>query len=273
MYSYEELRSTIVDVLLGGHRVTYPPNQWGHLKLAVAEVLARQQGQSDPSSARLNGKDSELLRDVFWDLFRQGYITLGLDNDNAEWPFFRLSHFGQKALEQNTPYRFTDSSSYIAMVRSKVGRLDELTVVYLDEAVQAFYAGCLLASCVMLGVAAEHCFGLLLDAIAKSPTHGPTFASVAKERTFFAKLTKFKNLLQPTLLATMPSSLREDLDTNLAGALSLIRTHRNEAGHPTGKQMDREQVYVLLQLFAPYAQKLAGLRDFFSAAAKVPCPE
>lgn len=255
-----------MDVLLGKHRLTYEPSQWTHLKIAIAEVFARQEGRPTKSGAKLDEHDRELARDVFWDLFRQGHITLGLDDNNAEWPFFRLSHFGATALTQNAPYRFTDSSSYIEMVKASVGELDELTATYLDEAVQAFYAGCLLASCIMLGVATEHRFNRLCSAIDGDSTHGSMFRPVAKERTFFAKVTKFKNLLSP-VLSSMPPAVREDLDTNLNGILALIRTHRNAAGHPTGTSIGREQVYILLQLFAPLAQKLAMLQAALTGAS------
>src|SRR5262245_14780894 len=36
------------------------------------------------SRLRLSADDAELVRDVFWDLFRQGFITLGLDDSNPQ---------------------------------------------------------------------------------------------------------------------------------------------------------------------------------------------
>jgi hypothetical protein len=59
---------------------------------------------------------------LFWDLFRQGFITLGLNDSNSEWPFFRLSHFGKKTLAAGQPYKFTDTTSYIAMVKRHARR-------------------------------------------------------------------------------------------------------------------------------------------------------
>lgn len=61
----------------------------------------------------------------------------------------------------------------------------------------------------------------------------------------------------------LPAEVKEDLDTHFAGVLSVIRTFRNQAGHPTGKIMDREQTFVLLQLFIPYCRKLYQLMGFF----------
>ncbi len=84
-HSYEELRGVIVDILLKRESVHYEPNQYAHLVSGVAEVLARRGSPADqrplygsPHEVRLHSHDVELVRDVFWDLFRQGFITLGM---------------------------------------------------------------------------------------------------------------------------------------------------------------------------------------------------
>jgi len=41
---------------------------------------------------------------------------------------------------------------------------------------------------------------------------------------------------------------------------SVLRVARNEGGHPTAASPDREQVYVFLQLFVPFARQLMRLR-------------
>jgi hypothetical protein len=262
MHSYEEIRDVVVDILLNREPVDYSPDQWEHLKLGVAQVLARRdnrQIQAFPLQ-RLSGEEAELVRDVFWDLFRQGYITIGLNDHNAEWPFFRLSHFGKTTLAQGDPYRFTDTSSYLRVVRSHVPDLDDLTSVYLDQAIRSFYAGCMLAACVMLGVATENRFLRLVQAVQASPSLTTTFRPVDEERTILQKITKFWNLLRPTV-PRLPPEVREDLETHFMTILSVIRTFRNEAGHPSGREVSREQTYVLLQMFAPYARKLALLGE------------
>lgn len=166
IHSYEELHDAAVDILLGREQGISVPNQWTTLQQVVAEVFARREGAApDPFPRQLSPQDAELIRDVFWDLFRQGFITLGMNDSNPTWPWFRISHFGRNSLAQERPFRFTDTSSYLKMVRKEVPNLDSITEKYLDEAVSAFYAGCFLASCVMLGVAAEARFLLLLETV------------------------------------------------------------------------------------------------------------
>jgi hypothetical protein len=264
MHSYEEIRDVSIDILLNREQVDFSPDQWANFTIGIAQVFARREGRSQPGrhhQYQLDSREAELARDVFWDLFRQGFITLGLNDANPQWPFFRVSHFGNATLAHDSPYRFTDSSTYLTMVREHVPDLDNVTEMYLDEAVRAFHAGCLLSASVMLGVATESRFLLLIRASDASALHGATFRPVAKERTVLQQITKFRNLIAQ--IKDLPPAVREDLDTNFSSIQALIRTFRNEAGHPTGKTISREQMYVLLQLFPPYARKLAQIEKYF----------
>jgi hypothetical protein len=127
---------------------------------------------------------------------------------------------------------------------------------------QAFRAGCILSSTVMLGVATEHTFLLLLETIANNPTYAPTFAGVQQERTTLKKINKFKNIIDQTR-KSFPQGLLEDFDTHFLAFQSLIRTFRNEAGHPAGKLIGREQAFVNLQLFIPFGRKAYELIAHF----------
>lgn len=266
-HSYEEIRGAALDVLAGRERSQSQPSQYGDLATEVAEVFACRENpdQYERQPRRpfyLSPADCELFLEVFWDLFRQGITTLGLNDSNREFPFFRLSHLGKRLLENQDTYFFHDVSTYTNLLKNEVPSIDPVTLLYLQEALQAFRSGCILSSTVMLGVATEHTFLLLLETIDHSPTHARAFASVAKERTILQKINKFKSIVDQQL-RTLPSELKEDLDTHFAGILSIIRTFRNQAGHPTGRIIDREQAYVLLNLFVPYCKKMYQMMDHF----------
>ena len=70
-HSYEEIREMVVDILLKRVSVEYEPNQWTSLTSGVAEVFAK---RANSQERRLHPYDAELVRDVFWDLFRHGFI-------------------------------------------------------------------------------------------------------------------------------------------------------------------------------------------------------
>lgn len=181
----------------------------------------------------------------------------------ASFHIFRVTQFGQNIAAHQQAYFFHDVSSYQQATQNEVPAIDSVTLLYLKEAMQSFKAGCILASTVMLGVATEYTFLLLLEKIEASSTHKATFASVGRERTILQKVNKFKAILDGQV-SNLPSEIREDLDTHFAGVLSIIRTFRNQAGHPTGKIIDREQAYVLMQLFIPYCKKMYRLMEHYS---------
>lgn len=265
-HSHEEIRSAALDIISGRESVAYEATQYESLRLGIGEVFARREGKLQQghfgATYPLDGADSETFLEVFWDLFRQGIITLGLNNSNREFPFFRVSKLGKQIADSNSVYFFHDVSSYEKAIRSEVPNINNITLLYLKEAMQAFRSGCILSSSVMLGVATEHTFLLLLEKIEQNPTYQPTYQAVFSQKTILQKVNKFKNILDQQS-KILPNEIKEDLDTNFAGILSVIRNFRNQSGHPTGKIIDREQAFILLQLFIPYSKKLYMLMEHF----------
>lgn len=266
-HSYEEIRSVVLDLLAGRERAYYDLNQYQHLLIGVASVfLQRESGNIHGpvgGSPMLSPADREKFLEVFWGLFREGVITLGFNDSNREFPFFRVSEFGRQLLDGGQAYFFHDVSSYEKVIRNEIPQIDNVTLIYLKEAMQAFRAGCILSSSVMLGVATERTLLLLIEKINQNATHASTFAKVNQQHTILQKVNKFKNILEQQL-GNLPSEIKEDIDTNFAGILSIIRNFRNQSGHPTGQIIDREQVYILLQLFVHYCKKMYQLMDYYS---------
>jgi hypothetical protein len=59
-----------------------------------------------------------------------------------------------------------------------------------------------------------------------------------------------------------PDAVKEDLDISLSAVQSIIGIARNEAGQPSGAQPpSREQVYINLQIFVPYAAQVRRMRE------------
>ena len=268
-HSHEEIRNAILDVLTGKVRTSYTPDQFNHLKIGVAAALAArglqvaQHPSNYPADTALDHADAEICREVFWDLFRQGVVTLGVNDANPEYPWFKVTAFGEKLLQGENQYFSYDTGALEKRVRQEIPNIDEVTLIYLKEAFQAFRSGCMLSAAVMMGVAAENTFELLLETIQTHPTHKLTFAAVSKERTILPKLNKFYSILVQNL-STLPAEVKEDLETRFIGIISLVRNYRNQSGHPTGKIVDREQTYILMQLFIPYCKKVYQLRAHYS---------
>jgi len=262
-HSYEEIRDIALDALAGREETPYQLTQYNNLQSAVAHILARRGGQTTEfQRVALDRADAEVFLEVFWELFRQGIITLGLNDANREFPHFRVSSFGRRLLDTKHAYFFHDVSSYAAQIQSAVPQIHPVTLLYLQEAMQAFRSSCLLSATVMVGVAAEHTFLLMLETLEANPAKSGPYTNVFSQRTTLQKINKFKGVLDQNA-AALPPEIKEDLETHFLGILSTVRTSRNQAGHPTGQIPSREDVYVLLQLFIPFCKKLYQLRDYF----------
>jgi hypothetical protein len=264
--TYEEIRGAAIDVLANRVPLCSGINQYVSFQDGVARALDQRRGIQDyshGSKPHLNRWDSGLFLEVFWDLFREGIITLGIDDANREFPFFRLSSLGKRIVEGESQYFVHDVSEYEKRIKTEVPAIDNITLLYLKEALQAFRSGCILSATVMLGVATEHTFMLVLDVAENNPSREAKFSTISKERTILQRVNKFRKLIEPEL-PNFPSELKEDWDTNFSGILSIIRNFRNESGHPTGKIIGREQAYVLLQLFLPYCKKMYQLKSYLA---------
>jgi len=265
-YSYEEIRNVALDLLAGRESPVFQLTQYLHFLLCVGAVFAKREGRQneDPNHHHLTIEEKEIFREVFWDFFRQGIITLGVNDHNGGFPWFKVTDSGMKIIKNQSGYFFHNVSSYEEIITSEIPSINKDTLLYLKEAMQAFQSGCLLSSTVMLGVATEHTFNLLLEATQENSLWETKFSKVGDEWGALRQINKFKEVLDKNA-KDIPKKIKEDLDTHFFSIVSVIRTFRNESGHPTGKIVSREQAFVLLQLFIPYCKKLYALMEFFSA--------
>jgi hypothetical protein len=151
-------------------------------------------------------------------------------------------------------------------LRSEAIDISPDAVVYLKEAIAAFYTDCLLSSCVMLSIAAESEFLRLLDVAKSSKTYGKHFSRIGDGLSIRAKILRFGEAMKP-MLTVLPESATDELSNAFNTMQSIIRTARNGSGQPTAANPpSRDQVYVYLQLFIPFAEKLMRLRHTLTEA-------
>jgi hypothetical protein len=53
------------------------------------------------------------------------------------------------------------------------------------------------------------------------------------------------------------------MDLTLVAIADLLRIYRNEAGHPTGKQIGRDQAKINLEMFARCLERMYAFKVFF----------
>jgi len=263
-HDYEVLRGIVIDILLGKETIKYGVGNFQYLSDGVAEVMIRRDEPFDDmpmvsGGPRMDDRDAEMVRDVFWDLFRQGLITLGNTTSNDAWPNFRLSHHATQTLSKASPYRFHNSASFIKLAKAEAPDISTDTEKYLDEAVQTYYAECILASCVMLGVAAEIEFCRMITA-GSIGAHSAFFAKAEKERQMLPKIIAFQRSY-PNLPKPIHDQVGEDFDTNMNAIQAVLRIARNNSGHGLVSRIpSREQMYINLQMFVPFIGCVERLR-------------
>jgi hypothetical protein len=120
----------------------------------------------------------------------------------------------------------------------------------------------------MLGVAAERVFDAIAEAfVTASPSTTTKLQSVindprSSQNIRFQELRKALEPIRPQL----PDGLADPL--TLDAVADLLRITRNEAGQPTGRQIDEDTARTHMQMGAAYLQKMTELRAHFEAKAE-----
>jgi len=209
--------------------------------------------------------DELKLHDIFWELLIQGVLAPGINSNNVSLPFIHLTDFGKKCIEANSiiPH---DPDGYLKRLEMLVGQpLDNTVLTYIREGLLTFLGGHYLASTVMLGVASEQCIDLLIEVYTNAivdPSKKLVFNKKIKQAGRSVK-NRFDTIRDELLALSIPSHLKDALDIQLSGIFTLIRYSRNDAGHPTGRLIDKDLAHGNLLLFPQYVKRVYGLIDYF----------
>jgi hypothetical protein len=201
---------------------------------------------------------------VIWELIIEGVYTPGLGPHQPNLPQLRVTEYGQKCFEAGE-LTAHDPDDYLRRLKA-CPIIDDITLLYTEEALDAFRVGKHLASTVMIGVAAENMLLRLVDAVHSA-------LNTAERKAKFEKDTKGKKaktqhdevlarLKSPT--TPLPADIESVLVQHIDGIYDLIRRTRNDAGHPTGKRKERYETHALLLLFPTYCKTVHDLMDWLA---------
>jgi hypothetical protein len=266
--SYEQTRALVIEALKSsssGQMTSLYPN--------IANLAVRKGVVENPASANFLNPTYELPRkykiwveDIFWDLITEGLIRPGLgDGVNQGLPWYHVSEYGKTVLTNQSPQPY-DPDGYLAEVRA-IPNIDDVILSYLEESLKAFRIHCHLSSVITLGCASEKAILLLIEAC-KAAISNPADQADLERRTdtlaIKRKHDEFQNLLKAKIVPLLPKELKENLDNYLIGLFSIIRSTRNDAGHPSGKEIRREPLYAYLATFPEYLKKVYDLIDWLN---------
>ena len=214
-----------------------------------------------------NFQSSDLLKlhEIFWELLIQGILSPGYDNSNVNLPFIHVTNYGKKCIEANfiLPH---DPDGYLTRLSNFVGQvIDDTIMIYLREGLLTFLGGYYLAATVMLGAASEQCIDLLVVAYSNAiaePNHKLTFEKKISQAGRSVK-NRFETIRSELLALSLPNHIKDALDIQLSGIFTLIRYSRNDAGHPTGRIIDRDLAHANFLLFPQYCKRVYDLIEHF----------
>ncbi len=250
------------------------------VRLAVFERLRREPDwkqlprdhlQFDPYVEHVHPDRARVLvfhvREVLWQLLTEGILAPGFDSSNLELPDFHLTPLGRAVVEDHGPNPF-DPEGYVDFVKRRVAGADGTALTYLSEALKTQRQGRLVASAVMLGVAAERVFLLVAESLLKAltaPKDRKDLAGLLDRFPMKPKVEWIRNKLEAIQAAHLVG-FPENANLMVVAMYDLIRHQRNELGHPreAPPNLTREDVLGNLQVFIRYYETAEALRLFLS---------
>ena len=169
-------------------------------------------------------------------------------------PWLQVTDWGKTCLQKGeyVPY---DTGLYLRRLRSQIPELHQLIDLYLKEALNSFRSGNYLAVAVMVGVASEQILIVLRDTMTNAMPQDDRKRKLM-EATDNQSAKRIHEALASRIdpiRKQLPDDLQESIGTQLDAIFHAIRTTRNDAGHPTGRVIERGEAYAILQLFQVYA--------------------
>lgn len=262
MIDDKELRGFVLEALKANGSNSFDSIKFRVEKLAIEREVIPNEGMP---GHRLEKGDIFRINDLLWTFLLQGIILPGVDDINLELPHFHVTNYGKQCLEHNRvlPY---DPDGYLKEIKQKIPHLNPIARSFIEESLQCFLKDIPRASTVMLGVASEQ---IILDLIESFTEALPD--SDQKERLrkiinsstmIWRKYTTFL-FVYDKMKGNYPKKLVHNSETWIKYVFDMIRTYRNETGHPNEIYIENELAFANLRLFIPYVEKVYQLIDYF----------
>ncbi len=261
---YSILRSHLLDYIRRG--ITDQ-----HAQFSLDSLRSFFEGKSITLDADVN--DWCAIPQIIHELYIEGIINPGqkirprtITGDFLKFPLFHVTAYGEKVLE-NTEYQAYDPDGYLQKIKADIPTIDPVIIRYLEECLSCFRRNLLLSAAVMLGCASEKAILLLINSFGMTLQETDKTAFEKETNTFIIS-RKYNALWSrlKSMAGSLPDKLGDKLESILHNIFDIIRTTRNEAGHPSGNIIEKETVHANLLLFPIFCKRIYKLIDHFSEA-------
>lgn len=194
----------------------------------------------------------------------EGNADLVMSSETT-YPWFTITEYGKEVFLSDDwlPY---DPEGYIKTLKIAIPSLDDITLIYIGEAVAAYNRRHLLSATITLGVASENLMLNLVETYSswiKDPPRKTSFQKNTEGKVVSVQYREFRKEFK-TDQKQFSKDIQRNWETYLDGIANFIRFNRNDAGHPTGAEFKTKVVYANLQIFSDYAKFILQLIDLLN---------
>ncbi len=212
--------------------------------------------------------DTDIMKCIneIWDYVLAGVLAPGWGPSSGYdifFPYLHITEYGAKVMEGAVnPYIAND---YVNEVKNIAPNLiDSVSEMYLFESLKSFKFNCFLGAMILLGGFSERIFLNFLNEFNQYLQDPAKQNRINNQKFISSKFSEFLNVVKP-LKAQLPANVKHQLELWLTSFFNYVRQTRNKVGHPTGKEMTREEIYGLLLIFPSYLKNLSGLLNHFKS--------
>jgi hypothetical protein len=258
----QQIKNSIIQYFKGQIPLMERPGGGYDLQMGFLMELFRDELNKIPSYKQKNFLSA--AKEIVHEFIIMGALYPGakgaVHGSDSEYPWITITEYGREIFtsENWLPY---DPDGYVNELKLQVPDLDDVTLSYIAESVAAFNRRYLLSATITLGVASENLMLLLIEAYTKSikdPVRQSSFRKKTEDKWISTQYKVFKKEF-PADVKSLGKELQSDWETYLDGIFNFIRLNRNDAGHPTGKELSAKVVNANLQIFAEYAKYVCAL--------------
>jgi hypothetical protein len=196
--------------------------------------------------------DAILVQQAFWDLVGNGLAMPGDRSRNyqgSELPWISITDYGIACISEGRKLP-VDAEGFLD--DAGLDQVDDIIRLYFEEAASSFRARNYLAAVAMTGGAMERAILVLTQEYLAKVASGKKSAyksDVLSQDRIKTRFDKFLNFLDANgIKKSLPRAQQENLDSLFPALVNLIRITRNEVGHPTGREVDRDEAEALIYL-------------------------
>ena len=212
-----------------------------------------------------------VIGEAIWELVRFGIlIPSGVKTEDGAMQqhvnAFYFTEYGKSAILEDGGPIPSDPTGFLSKIKSDIPNIDDVIYMYTEESIYGYNNERLLSATITIGAASEKALLLLIEAYT-------SYLPTEKERISFIKKTNGKAIKRQfeefvksfeAHKGLMDKDVVDGTGIVINGIFELLRNCRNDAGHPTGKRLSKEEVFTLLRLFVSYINKIYDMIDYFN---------